>query len=331
MNKIAGNYDKEKQKKIKRLFRKAKIKDGASQDEINAKIIAYFAKDSWDLKVTLPDNLRSDQMFLLSLYKASPKTLYLFAPRKEDETLLNNISFMTEYIKLRVERDTELYYAYAVDSLLRSCFVSYRDIVMNPQFVTKIAEEFPDADIITCIKDSIIMNKYYINKQEEKQHLQEYETLLNSLPKELLLREVGKYGVISLRKIPTSLPIYVDLIEAGIKNDGFKSLSMLDIDKVVENKNLIIEAYKKDGVDELRKYINTTLSPHREHWYICHEEPHSYNYFSEKHAKVQKQIATDDEIVEILKEEQHLARLRTIERMDKIIDKQNSEDDNENF
>lgn len=323
-------YDAEKdyQKRVKRLYRKAKIKDGDIQDQINAKILDYFKNGRWDLKVGLPKDLRTDPMFLLSLFKAAPRTIYIYAPRKEDKELLTNVSFMTEYVKLRVLRDTELYYSMHIDSLLRSAFVTYRDAVMIPEFVVKIAEEFPNADVVAAIKDAVITHRYYMDKKEEKQHYEEYKALLNSLPKELLIREVSKFGEKALSKLPSSLPYYTELISAGIEKDGFVSLNRLDVDQILDNKDLIIKAYEKEGGQALRNYIVNTLSPNRERYYICHEEPHFYTAFSEKHKNVQEALAKDPEIVEILKKEQYAERVRTLEKMTNDIN-DNAEVENE--
>ena len=237
MNKKTSKYEKEKQKRIKRLFRKARIKKDASRDQIDANTIGYFKKKGVDTKVSLLDEQCDDPMFLISLYKSAPDTMWQFPPREENKKMVLNTFFMAEYIKLKAERESKLCSKDALESVVWSSFRRYRDCALNPEFVALIGNKYPEIDIISAVKNAVITHNYYINKEEEKKQIEEYTTLLNALPKELLEREVRKHGEYILKKLPRSLPGFTDLICVGIEHDGFKSVSLLDVDNILEKTN----------------------------------------------------------------------------------------------
>ena len=103
-------------------------------------------------------------------------------------------------------------------------------------------------------------------------------------------------------------------INQTVEVDGFRSLEQLDITQVLDNKDLIIKAYEKDGFRALKRYIQHTLSPRRTKYYMCHGEPHDYTVYDEKYAEVQKALMEDTEIHYIFKREEHLAKERGTKR-----------------
>ena len=73
---------------------------------------------------------------------------------------------------------------------------------------------------------------------------------------------------------------------------------------MLENKDLILKAYEKDGGVRLYNYIYNDLSPQRLYYYMCHGEPHCYTGYDKRYEKIQNELKADAQIHFILKKEQ---------------------------
>jgi len=304
---------KEKERAIKRTLRKARVPKNATPEQVKAYLINYVSKTKlgyYTLKFT--DEQLADPDFLLGLYRANEAMLDFARPSTENEDLQSNIIFMIEYIKLAHAKNMREHKdeAYWSNQELAWIVEDYKKALSNPMFIERLAFEFPNCRIIPIIKNNFIKNYSMLDddrKQKEQQDLENYKKCLNSLPIELLCKEVRRHGSVVIYDIPKDIKNFNQIIGAGIERDGFYALEKLDITQVLDNIDLIIKAYKKDGIKKLDAYINHSLRPLREHYYYCHGEPHSYTQFDQRYADVQEALKKDSKISCILEAERQLA------------------------
>jgi len=304
---------KEKERAIKRTLRKARVPKNATPEQVKAYLINYVSKaklDYYTLKFT--DEQLADPDFLLGLYRANINMTTFESPNPENEDLQSNIIFMIEYVKLAHLRNMRNHKdeAYWSSQELAWILKNYQKAMSNPMFIERLAFEFPNCRIIPIIKNNFIKNYSILDddrKQKEKQDLEKYTQCLNSLPIELLCKEVRKYGSVVINDIPKNIKNFNQVVSAGIERDGFYALEKLDITQVLDNKDLIIKAYNKDGVKKLNNYIHVSLSPLRTHYYMCHGEEHEYTSFDRRYLDVQKALKTDPKISYIFEAERQLA------------------------
>ena len=86
----------------------------------------------------------------------------------------------------------------------------------------------------------------------------------------------------------------------GIEKDGFDSLAYLPRDMIVENRDLIVLAAKVGGMEGLRKHFLSNLSPDKEHFYMCHGEPHISNYTDLKYWPIRDALNKDDALFDAI-------------------------------
>ena len=132
--------------------------------------------------------------------------------------------------------------------------------------------------------------------------------------------QVRKYTWRALNEIPNDIPNFNQVVSAGIETDGFRSLGKLDITQVLDNKDLIIQAYEKDGIQALAGYIQHTLSPMRTHYYMCHGEEHDYTEYDKRYEEVQKTLMSDTKIHYIFKKEEQKKSQSTKDYMSTALD-----------
>lgn len=313
MNKYQIRQEKIKQKEIKRTLRKARVPKDATPEEVNSKLISYVAGlkiDFYTLRFT--DEQLADPDFLLGLYRANINMVDFQSPNPENEDLQSNINFMIEYIKLKHakkmrEHTDEKYWA---QQELEWIVQHYKKAMSNPAFVERLAQEFIDIKIVPLVKNSVKRVESYFNTEKEQEDEESFRKCILGLPTELLCRQARRYGSVYLNDIPKDIPNFNQIVSAGIENDGFKSLCKLDITQVLDNKDLIIKAYQKDGIRALEGYISCSLSPNRTLYYMCHGEEHSYTSYNERYANVQKALNEDAQIHYIFKKEQEIEKAR---------------------
>ena len=316
MNKYEIRAQKEKERAIKRTLRKARVPKDATPEQVKAYLVHYVSrlkKDFYKLRFT--DEQLSDPNFLLSLYRANIKMLLHSAPNPEIEELQSNVDFMIEYLKLKQRRETMMFTNKEgswSQTNLEWATEKYNKAMANPEFIVRLAETFPNHQIIPLIKRSLMPYRWFGNdvKEKEAQDQARYKECLSNLPTEFLCDQVRKYTWRVLNEIPNDIPNFNQLVSAGIEIDGFRSLGRLDITQVLDNRDLIIQAYEKDGIQALAGYIQHTLSPMRTHNYMCHGEEHDYTEYDKRYEEVQKALMSDTKIQYIFKKEEQLAKAR---------------------
>ena len=284
------------QKLVNKFLRMARVPKNATNEQTKACILHYvrrMKRDFW--KVFLPDSLCNDPEFLLQLYKANLEMAYFQSPR--GSKLLSNVDFMIEFVKLADKREMQGC-MYRKESALKD-ILSYREKAFeNPKFIERLAQEFPDVNVIKIIKEVINKRLRMWPKAEERQQAKEkINRIISSLPNELLCNQVKTFGLEALKLIPNDVSDFNKIVGVGIEKDGFEALRCLDIEQVLENKDLVIKAYQKDGLDALNDYMNRTLSPERAIDYGCHGELHTYYEFDARYAIVQRALLEDPDFM----------------------------------
>ncbi len=171
----------------------------------------------------------------------------------------------------------------------------YKSILRSPEFVEKLAIAFPEHNTLKEVYNAMCSEIIGIHLAEKN-----YYNLALSLSTEFLSSQAEKFGSECLKYIPTNHPKFDGFVKAGIECDNFESLVHLDINKVLENKDLIIKAYENSGnVKRLTKYLTDDLNPNRIH---LNTEPyyHEHIIFNENYAKVQLALLQDSELLEIV-------------------------------
>jgi len=316
MTKYEIRAQKDKERAIRWTLRKARVPKDATPEQVKAYLIHYVSrlkKNFYKLKFT--DEQLADPNFLLSLYKANINMVLHTIPNPENEELQSNVDFMIEYLKYKQTRETMMFTNKEgtwSQTNLEWATEKYDKAMANPEFILRLAEAFPNHQIIPLIKRSLMPYRWYGDdrKEKEAQDQARYKECLSGLPTEFLCDQVRKYTWRVLNEIPNDIPNFNQLVSAGIETDGFRSLGKLDITQVLDNKDLIIKAYEKDGIQELAKFIQHTLSPRRTHYYMCHGEEHDYTEFDKRYEEVQKALMDDPKIQYIFKKEEQVAKTR---------------------
>ena len=315
MNKYETKAQKQKERAIKRTLRKARVPKDATLEQAKVYLIHYVSKVKQNFhKIIFPDELLADSNFLLDLYRANSKMLIFKRPNSE---LQENIDFMIEYLKIKLAyemMDHQHDDTRWSQTELEMATEKYVKAMANPEFIVRLAEAFPNNQIIPLIKKSLMPYRWFGKDLEEEkaQDLARYKECLSNLPIELLCEQVRKFGDDTLKDIPNDIPNFTQLISVGIETNGFRSLDRLNITQVLDNKDLIIKAYKKDGIQALISYIQHTLSPRRTCYYMCHGEEHDYTTYDKRYEEVQEALLASPEIQTVFKKEKLIAKMKEV-------------------
>ena len=263
------------------------------------------------------DEQLADPNFLLGLYRANSNMVNFERPNPKNEELQNNIDFLIEYIKLKHSKEMmghkndDRHWA---QTELKWAVEKYEKAMSNPEFIIRLAEAFPNQEIVPLIKECLIKCHIWGNdiKQKEEQDRARYKECLSNLPIEFLCDQVRKYSWHTLNEIPNDIPNFNQLVSAGIETNGFRSLDRFDITQVLDNKDLIIKAYEKDGIKALIGYIQHTLSPRRTHYYMCHGEEHDYTTYDKRYEEVQEALLASPEIKAVFDKEKLVSKTREV-------------------
>ncbi len=287
---------KRNERLVKKTLKKAKVQKGASLEEIKKSLLTY-AKNVKDIYVLrFDEELMKDPNFILGLCKANSGFISNYRYRVK-ENFQDNIDFMVDFVKLIYYRDryeNERFNFYCLVDALQD----YKIAMSNPEFVVKIAEEFPQTNIVELLNKSLFGYSDY-RLMHNGADLETYKKCLSGLPLELLCKQAKEFGWKYLELIPKDIPNYYKIVRAGIEKDGFKSLCQLGFSKLLKNKNLIVRAYKKDGIDGLTNFLTKTLSPRRERWCDCDH----YFVYDKKYQDLQDKLKNDKTIMEIYRNE----------------------------
>ncbi len=333
MNKYEIRAQKEKERAIKRTLRKARVPKDATPEQVKAYLIHYVSTanlNNYSLRFT--DEQLADPNFLLGLYRADNNMVNFERPNPRNKELIYNIDFMIEYLKLKHSKEMLQHQnddGHWAQTELKWAVERYESVMANPEFIVRLAETFPNQEIIPIIKGCIV--KYHgldkDRKEKEEQDLARYKECLSNLPIELLCEQVRKFGDDTLKAIPNDIPNFTQLISAGIETNGFRSLERLDITQVLDNIDLVVKAYKTAGIKALASYIQYTLSPKRTKYYMCHGEPHDYTEYDKRYEEVQKALLAAPEIQSVFKKEKIIAKIQEVKTTRMSIESCASEED----
>lgn len=306
-------YDKE----TKKFFDKAKIKRDDSYDEVNEKIIAFIKKAGKRLNIDsvyLTERQLSDANFMLRLFQTNPKLNLVFS--NFDIKLRHNQGFALKYLEIVLGDDMEG--KSFTDYLLE--FSKFKDLFNSVEFVKEIAKKFPKCNIVLVLYNIV---------GKGDQNSKRFTEIIKNLPTEILCEQAKKFGWETMYNLPKDTPDYYKILSSAVEKDGFKVLKYLDIDDVLEHKDLILKAYDKQGIEALSKYIEFYLNPKRVNTYAVGDRLKSEIIFDEKYAQVQKALLSDPDIAKIYSV--HSSNLtwkdkRVVKKIGEI-----SEEENENY
>lgn len=261
--KIDKQKAKIKQQRIKRFYRLAKVPKNATIEVINSKILQYLQKPKASLfdEVIFTEEQENDVNFMLGVVDALYKKHYDEGFKKGEKDLEENALWET----------------------ISNLVLSSNDIILgNSEFLKKFIKKYNNINIIK------LLSFYY--------HGDKFKNILINIPEENICSQAKIFGSDMLYYLPKDLPQFVKAVASGVECDGFKSVELLDISQVVENIELIINAYHKDGLGCLANYLLNTLNPNRNTVYMCHGEPHDKIAYDEEYAEVQQTLLNDWEI-----------------------------------
>lgn len=334
MTKYELRAQRQKERAIKRTLRKARVPKDATPEQVKAYLIHYVSRLKKDFyKLIFPDELLADPNFLLGLYRANINMIDFQRPNPKNEALQDNIDFMIEYVKLRHSKEMmghqngESSWA---QTELKWAVEKYDKAMANPEFIVRLAETLPNQEIIPLIKESVCKTYHYFDKekeQKEAQDLARYKECLSNLPIEFLCDQVRKYSWHTLNEIPNDITNFNQVVSAGIETNGFRSLDRLDITQVLDNIDLVIKAYEKDGIQKLGEYIQHSLSPRRTHYYMCHGEEHDYTTYDKRYEEVQEALLASPEIQTVFKKEKLIAKMKEVKTTHLSIESCENEED----
>lgn len=317
MNKYNIEIQKRREKDIRRTLMKAGVPKNATPEQIKTRLINYVSGLTNDFqKLAFSDELLADPNFLLDLYRANINMVDFQSPDPKNKELQDNVDFMIEYVKLKhskeMQKDISGERHWVQTSLdwpqiyLEWATEKYDTAMTNPKFIVKLAETFPNQEIIPIVRKSICKTSYDFDK--EKKNLARYKECLSNLPIEFICDQVRKSSERTLNDIPNDIANFNQIVGAGIDANGFKSLNKLNITQVLDNVDLVVKAYEKDGIQKLSEYIQYTLSPERTH----HDEEHTYTAYDKRYKEVQDSLITSPKIQAIFKREKLIAKIKEI-------------------
>lgn len=292
MRREKAKADKRKEKQINKFYKKIGLDQNASQDEKNQKILDYARDNVFVEGVYLNDIQKNDPVFLMKLFKANHLLLeesYISADLK------NNVGFMLDFLKLKVEKRKSRNNGKNLDNFDFMCEINaFGDLKKSLNFWIGLGERFPECNLLGLLEMNI--RKTTVFDSEEK-----FKNFVEKLPKYLLVGQARRHGYYSVKRIPKSNPYFLDALAAAVEKDGFNSLSLLARDEILPNRHLIVKAAEVCGIEGLVDFFENDLSVDREEVYMCHEELHVSHYTDLKYLPIQKELIEDDALFDAIK------------------------------
>lgn len=188
-------------KKVKRFFRRLKIKKTTDPEVIKAKILYYAMGNEKLDKIALPDNLLNDSKFLRDLFSVNFDCTLHVSPGKE---LQNDVAFMAKYVEFNYHRimkkdyfqEAIQYFRTRDDSVLvkdKSKLMEknfywavrdYRQLFINPKFTEALSNCLPELNVIKVLSDCL----------KPELSTQEYTKTMLNIPEELILKQTKIFG-----------------------------------------------------------------------------------------------------------------------------------------
>lgn len=291
-DKLIERVNRVEEKLIKKFSKKLGAKSSTSQEDINKMTIEYVKSGKNIQKLHLSEAQTQDPQFMLELYRANPELTHIgyFDPTGE---LARNQDFVLEYIKIAYN------YNKHGQTDLHVILRSFARLVRDVNFVESIIREFPNeniAEILNAVLSSPDKSKRDAEQEELNMRLSK---IYENLSEEGLSNQAKRFGSAILKKLPRTLACYPALVNSGIEHDGFKSLRCLKVDQLLDNKDLIIKAYDKDGYDKLAEFFSVHLSPMRTKKIVQNGQVKEVKVLDERYAKVVASLSQDEDIQNI--------------------------------
>jgi len=286
-------YERAHTIRVREFHKKIGIDHRCTPEEIDQKTLEYVKNTKNKrllFEVYLTDKQYENCDFLLELYQANPFMAIIKQPREEQE---RNVNFMVEYLKVvfaEYQTDPLSGVQTIEDCLSKRCF---EQVLRDPAFLEKLSKELPEENVVKYISKI----QYDLYEYPPRNRVEE---MCSKLSKEFFQEQISRFGAGALKHLPPKMLKDTELISFGIQYDGFDSLKFLDIESVLDNKNLIMQAAKHDGSRALNDYIDNIISPNRKDRYWCHGELHEDRYFSRAHKSVHESLKADPEIQQLL-------------------------------
>lgn len=192
--------------KIKNFHKIIKANKYTSLYDLNGKTLAYAKHTKNPMKIYLTKKQKNHPGFLLALYRIQPE---LTNARYPGESLYNNVSFMFEYYKIRY--NAKLMW----DNIYM--FTHFNpEILTNPVFLEKIANEFPQENILKIVKYAQVYSKKYTFASVDPE---KYDEAIKKLPLEVLSMQAFNFGSQFIEYLPKSHPNYVYLVKCASMKD----------------------------------------------------------------------------------------------------------------
>ena len=318
-------FEQQRANAISKFHKHLNLPENATQEDLDNAVLNVFASTDLAQSKLLP--LTNDQLsnadFMLKLYEIKPELIshYDFKPSEE---LQQDVDFMAKYTKIKFLDRCQSMDKYGIhqnfDYFFLASIPNADNLFSNPKMIENLSAEMPERNVLSVVKNFIFRNQYYAFFKKEET-IQKYKDLVNGCSFEYLSAEAEKFGKNFISLIPDDNPNIIELMSSAVSCDGFNSLSILPIENYIvtqtdsneepqhtnttlnpEVKDLIIKAYEKDGFDNLKTFVLSSLNPHRYETYMCHGEIHDYSYYSLKHSDVQTAILYDPDIYTIFAE-----------------------------
>lgn len=265
-----------------------------TREELDDAIIDYLNKNKDSVNgysLIINDDQLQDANFMARLYQTDiPSVISRFKP---DKSLHSDHDLLIDYIRRYYNQDTKRYGLNL--SSFKRLIEKFKDELQNPKFIDRLVKEFPDKPIIKIVNDIVI--PYGTSVENEN-----FKKLANQVSTEAMISQANTFGKDATKYIPNTRDDYKKILESSIENDGFRSLTLASPQYLLENKDLMQKAFNKPK-EEIPpslylnpvKFFVVCNSPMQEKNYICHDDFHSYNYFSKAHLIFQYIIANDND------------------------------------
>lgn len=211
--------------KIKNFHKIIKADKYTSFYDLNGKTLAYAKHTHNPMKIYLTKKQKNHAGFLLALYRLQPE---LTNARYPGERLFNNVDFMFEYYKIRY--NAKLMW----DNIYMMTHFN-PEILTNPVFIEKIANEFPKENILKVMRYAQVYSHKYTFTSVKPE---DYDNTIKRLPIEVLVKQAYKFGSEFVECLPKSHPKFKYLVHCASVKDksALKYLPKLDNHKTNNEK-----------------------------------------------------------------------------------------------
>lgn len=238
---------KEKEKRYKKMLKKCGVYKATFQSEINAGILKYVADGKDTSVLELTDSQRNDASFMLALYQRKPDLLFTYEPT---EKLIENLEFMHRYTKLvysQIDMDGRLWGDYGFKNMLTS--KEQRSVLSRPAFVEKFMRTFHEEN---CL-EFLFYDFNPVAKTPDAEN--SAADVVLKLSDEVLEQQVKKFGADAIVFVPESHQKHHELWAMAVEKDGFRALETMEFKHINKNKDLVLKACEKEGVDGLKRFL----------------------------------------------------------------------------